>query len=108
MYSPKSHALRKAAPASRKEDRKAAAAARQQRADEAKPLHKELTLTDHRLHVLFGQRDKLEAGFADGSLTAEQLAEAGRKLKTISDEIERLEARWLELSTRIDEMTAAG
>ena len=33
----------------RKEDRKAAAAARQARADEAKPLKKELTLTDHRI-----------------------------------------------------------
>jgi ATP-binding cassette subfamily F protein 3 len=97
-----------ASPASRKEDRKAAAAARQARADEAKPLKKELTLTDHRLHVLFGQRDKLEAGFADASLAPEKLAEAGRKLKAVTDEIERLEARWLELSTRIDEMTATG
>jgi len=97
-----------AAPVSRKEDRKAAAAARQQRADESKPLRKELTLTDHRLHVLFGERDKLEAALADAASTPAKLAEAGKRLKAVNDEIERLEARWLELSTRIDEMTAAG
>ena len=97
-----------AAPAgNRKEDRKAAAAARQARADEIKPLKKELTLTDHRLGVLFAERDKLEASFADASLSPEQIAEAGKRLKTVNEDIERLEGRWLELSTRIDELGAA-
>ncbi|MGD9832561.1 MAG: ABC-F family ATP-binding cassette domain-containing protein [Piscinibacter sp.] len=96
-----------ASPANRKEDRKAAAAARQARADEIKPLKKELTLTDHRLGVLFAERDKLEASFADASLTPEQLAEAGKRLKAVNEDIERLEGRWLELSTRIDELGAA-
>ncbi len=93
--------------ASRKEDRKAAAAARQARADEIKPLKKELTLADHKLGVLFAERDKLEASFADASLTPEQIAEAGKRLKAIGDQIEQLEGRWLELSTRIDELGAA-
>ena len=96
-----------AAPANRKEDRKAAAAARQARADEIKPLKKELTLTDHRLGVLFAERDRLEASFADASLTPEQIAEAGKRLKTVNEDIERLEGRWLELSTRIDELGTA-
>jgi len=96
-----------ASPANRKEDRKAAAAARQARADEIKPLKKELTLTDHRLGVLFAERDRLEASFADASLTPEQIAEAGKRLKTVNEDIERLEGRWLELSTRIDELGAA-
>jgi ATP-binding cassette subfamily F protein 3 len=96
-----------ATPANRKEDRKAAAAARQARADEIKPLKKELTLTDHRLGVLFAERDRLEASFADASLTPEQIAEAGKRLKTVNEDIERLEGRWLELSTRIDELGTA-
>ncbi len=96
-----------AAPANRKEDRKAAAAARQARADEIKPLKKELTLTDHRLGVLFAERDRLEASFTDASLTPEQIAEAGKRLKAVNEDIERLEGRWLELSTRIDELGAA-
>jgi len=91
---------------SRREDRKAAAAARQARADEIKPLKKELTLTDHRLGVLFAERDKLEASFADAALSPEQIAEAGKRLKTVNEDIERLEGRWLELSTRIDELGA--
>ena len=95
-----------AAGGSRREDRKAAAAARQARADEIKPLKKELTLTDHRLGVLFGERDRLEASFADAALSPEQIAEAGKRLKTVNEDIERLEGRWLELSTRIDELGA--
>ncbi|MBS0442615.1 MAG: ATP-binding cassette domain-containing protein [Proteobacteria bacterium] len=95
-----------AAGGKRREDRKAAAAARQARADEIKPLKKELTLTDHRLGVLFGERDRLEASFADAALSPEQIAEAGKRLKKVNEDIERLEGRWLELSTRIDELGA--
>jgi ATP-binding cassette, subfamily F, member 3 len=85
-------------------DRKAAAAARQQRADAAKPLKKELNLVDNRLGVLFAERDKLEAASADDALDAEQRAETGRRLKAIAGQIEELEARWLELSTQLDEI----
>jgi ATP-binding cassette subfamily F protein 3 len=89
-----------------REDRKAAAAARQQRAEEVKPLRKELNKIDNRLGVLFDERDKLEASFAAGKLSAEASADAGKRLKVVADEIEKLEGRWLELSTQIDEMTA--
>ena len=57
--------------------------------------------------MLFGERDALEAGFADPSLTPEQLADAGRRLKAVGEEIEQLETRWLELSTTIDTLEAA-
>ena len=87
-------------------DRKANAAARQQRTDEAKPLRKELSRIDQRLSVLFGERDKLEASFATGTLSPGASADASKRLKPVKDEIERLEGRWLELSTQIDEMTA--
>lgn len=56
--------------------------------------------------MLFGERDKLEASFADAALSPEQIAEAGKRLKTVNEDIERLEGRWLELSTRIDELGA--
>ncbi len=86
----------------RREDRKAAALARQQRADQVKPLRKELIRIDNRLGVLFSERDELEAQFADGSLTPVQLADKGKRLKAVGEEIEQLEGRWLELSTQID------
>jgi len=90
----------------RKEDRKAAAQARQQKAEEVKPLRKELNKIDNRLGVLFGERDEIEALFATNTLSAEQSADKGKRLKLVTDEIETLEGRWLELSTKIDEMTA--
>jgi ATP-binding cassette, subfamily F, member 3 len=88
---------------STRSDRKAAAAARQQRADAAKPLKRELNLVDNRLGVLFAERDALEAAAGD-ALGADQRAEHGRRLKTIGAEIDTLEARWLDLSTRLDDV----
>jgi len=87
-----------------RDDRKSAAAARQQRADAAKPLKKELNQIDNRLGVLFAERDKLEASIAADTVDATERAEGGRRLKAIGAQIEQLEARWLELSTQIDEI----
>ncbi len=94
-----------AAPA-RRDDRKADAQARQLKSDELKPLRKEINRIDNRLGVLFVDRDTLEASLATGTLTPAQLADSGKKLKTISEEIERLEGQWLELSTQVDELSA--
>jgi ATP-binding cassette subfamily F protein 3 len=85
-------------------DRKAAAAARQQRADAAKPLKKELNLVDNRLGVLFAERDALETAAGSDTLDEAQRAESGRRLKEIGTQIETLEGRWLELSTKLDEI----
>ena len=94
-------------PGGRRDGRKAAAAARQKRADDAKPLRMEQNRIDNRLGVLFDERDKLEAGFSGAALAPEKMAEAGKRLKAVAEEIEQLEMRWLELGTRIDELTAA-
>jgi len=87
-----------------RDDRKSAAAARQQRADAAKPLKKELNQIDNRLGVLFAERDKLEAPIAADTVDANERAESGRRLKAIGAQIEQLEARWLELSTQLDDI----
>ncbi len=91
---------------SRKEDRKAAALARQQKAEQVKPLRRELNKIDNRLGVLFSERDKIEVLFAENTLPPAELAEKGKRLKLVTDEIEQLEGRWLELSTQIDTMSA--
>ena len=90
----------------RREDRKAAAAARAQRAEQVKPLRKELNRVDNRLGVLFAERDALEGSLGDAGCTAAELVDGGKRLKALADEIEQLEGRWLELSTQIDSMTA--
>src|SRR5205085_10789110 len=91
-----------AASPNRREDRKAAAQARQQRADQVKPLRRELNRIDNRLGVLFSERDAIEASFAGGELSPADLADKGKRLKGVAEEIEQLEGRWMELSTQID------
>jgi ATP-binding cassette subfamily F protein 3 len=77
---------------------------RQQRADAARPIRRELNLVDNRLGVLFAEREALEAEAAKDVLDVEQRAENGRRLKAVGAEIEALEARWLELSTKLDDI----
>jgi ATP-binding cassette subfamily F protein 3 len=92
-------------PAARpREDRKAEAQARQQRADAAKPLRQEINRIDNRLGVLFAERDALEGRLGEPELDASERAESGKRLKAIGEQIEALEARWLELSTQLDDI----
>ncbi|MEO6362388.1 MAG: ATP-binding cassette domain-containing protein, partial [Caldimonas sp.] len=72
------------------------------RLDAAKPLRKELNQIDNRLGVLFAERDAIEASFATDAADPTALAAGGRRLKAVSEQIEPLEARWLELSTQLD------
>jgi ATP-binding cassette subfamily F protein 3 len=85
-------------------DRKAAAAARTQRAEAARPLKKELNQVDNRLGVLFAERESLEAAFEGTAVDPAARAENGRRLKLVAEQIEQLEARWLELSTQLDDI----
>ena len=86
-------------------DRKASAAMRQHRSDELKPLRKELSGIDNRLGVLTTDRDAAQTALVAPGLTPAQRAEQGKRLKQVGDEIESLEARWLELSTRLDTLS---
>ena len=87
-----------------KEERRAAALARQQRSDAAKPLRQELNRIDNKLGVLFAERETLEASLAEPDVDTARLAETGKRLKAIVEQIETLEGRWLELSTQLDEI----
>ncbi len=87
-------------------DRKTTAAARQQRSDELKPVRQEFNRVDNRLGVLMSERDTLETAMASTATSPALLADHGRRLKQINDELETLETRWLELSTRLDAMSA--
>ena len=95
------------APPARGTDRKAGAAARQQRSDELKPLRKELAVVEQRLAALAGDRAASETALAAPGLAPAARAEQGKRLKQITDDTEMLEARWLELSTRLDSHSTA-
>ena len=77
---------------------------RQQRSDAARPLRQEVHRIDNKLGVLFAERDALEAGLAEPNVDTARLAESGKRLKAILEQIEQLEARWLELSTELDDI----
>ena len=87
-------------------ERKATAAVRQQRSEEQKPLRKELGSVDSRLAALARDREAAEARMAGATTTPAERAEQGKRLKQIGDEVEKLEARWLELSTQLDALSA--
>ena len=87
------------------EQRKQDAQRRQQLAEQLKPLKKELEQNEKRTSALSTDKAALEASLSQPATPA-AMAEAGRKLKAVNDEIDTLEARWLELTERIDSAAA--
>ena len=85
-----------------KEQRRLAAAARQQITDKTKPFKKELEQIDQRLPKLNAERTAIEAKLATPGLAGADIADAGKQLKTVNDCIDQLEERWLELSGQIE------
>ena len=85
-----------------REERKAAGQARQRLAEQTRPLRKEMETLDARLHSLGAERQALEDELSGGSCSAARIAEIGRRLKAIGDEIDAAEMRWLELGEQIE------
>ena len=73
------------------------------RTEDLKPLRKELASTDQRLAALTRERDACEAALGKAGLAPADRAAQGKQLKRLADEIETLESRWLELSTRLEQ-----
>ncbi|GAC1354876.1 MAG: ATP-binding cassette domain-containing protein [Variovorax sp.] len=90
-------------PTTLKTQRKQDAQARQQRGDQAKPLQRELTEIDQRLALATSERQAVEQRLAM-PLPPADIAEAGKRLKTLSQDIARLEERWLALSDQIESL----
>ena len=87
--------------ASKKDD----AQRRQQQSESTKPLRKELEKIDTRMLSLTTERDSLQASLAAITAPAE-MAQTGKRLKAIENEIGTLEERWLELNEQIETATA--
>lgn len=85
--------------------RQRSAQERQQRAEQTRPLRKELASIDERLASAGAEKAALEARLAQ-PLPAPEIADAGRKLKLLGDEIEALEERWMTLSEQIEALAA--
>jgi len=91
----------------RKPDSKVAGQARQKLAEQTKPLRKEMDGIDVTLNKLADERTALESQMAAGTAAPPRIAELGKRLKAIHDELEAAEVRWLELSGQVDAMHAA-
>ena len=94
----------------RREDRKAAAAARQELAQRTRPLKQEQQRIEQRLAAIGQARAALETrivqGSADGSLSGADMAEAGRTMHSLDEETAELELRWLELGEQLQSIEA--
>ncbi|HSV61685.1 MAG TPA: ATP-binding cassette domain-containing protein [Variovorax sp.] len=77
---------------------------RAQRSERQKPIKRELAKAEARLSAAGTERDALEARLAQ-PLAPPEIAEAGKRLKALNDEISQLEELWLRLS---DELEAIG
>jgi ATP-binding cassette subfamily F protein 3 len=99
-------AAARAEPASgRRAGRKGEAQARQRQADRAKPLKAELERIDRRLAAAGDEREAALAALASPALDGAQRAEQGRRLKAIEDEVQALEARWLEIGEALEALS---
>jgi ATP-binding cassette, subfamily F, member 3 len=88
------------------EQRKEQAAKRQQRAQQLKPYKQEAQTIEKRLAQLQQEQAALHEQMMQPA-SPQDLADAGRRLKVVDDEIEQLEARWLELLEHIEQIEGA-
>jgi ATP-binding cassette subfamily F protein 3 len=86
-----------ATPTATKQD----AEARQQRANRLKPLKRELEAAETSLAQLNTEKSALEARMST-PLPAADIADCGKRLKALADELQSLEERWLALSDELE------
>ena len=83
------------------EQRKLDAKTRQQLSDATKPLRKELEKIDSKMHALSTEKTSLQALLTTTQAPAE-IAQTGKRLKAIDNDLAMMEERWLELTEQIE------
>lgn len=86
------------------EQRRLEAQRRQQLAEKLRPMKKELAQVEQRMTGLGAEKESLETSLS-GPLSPEDIAQAGRRLKVVLEELEACELRWLELGEAIERAT---
>ncbi|NMM09941.1 MAG: ATP-binding cassette domain-containing protein [Polaromonas sp.] len=77
---------------------------RQQQSDSSKPLRKELEKTDRQMQALSNEQVSLQS-LLTSTTNAAEIAQTGRRLKAIENDLGTLEERWLELTEKIETVT---
>jgi ATP-binding cassette subfamily F protein 3 len=88
------------------EQRKFDAQKRQQLATQTRPLKKELEQNEQRMASIDAEKTSLEA-LLTTPISPAEMADAGRRLKALAEEVSALEERWLELTSKLEEAAAA-
>lgn len=83
------------------EQRKLDAQKRQQMAAQTRPLKRELEQNEQRMAAIEAEKAKLEDQLST-PLPPTEIAEAGKRLKALADEVAQLEERWLELTSQLE------
>ena len=78
---------------------------RQQQSDASKPLRKELETIDRQMQALTREQGSLQTLLTTATAAAE-IAQTGKRLKAIENDLGTLEERWLELTDQIETVTA--
>ena len=91
----------KTAPQSTPEQKKLESQRRQQQSEASKPLRKELEKIDQKMQALNTEKTSLETLLTTAKAPAE-IAQTGKRLKGIENEIGTLEERWLELTEQLE------
>ena len=73
---------------------------------QSRPLKRELEQNEQRMASIEAEKTRLEALLTTPVSPAE-MADAGRRLKALADEVTGLEERWLELTSLLEEATSA-
>jgi len=87
--------------ASSADQRKLEAQRRQQLAANTRPLKRELEQNEQRMASIETEKTALEHKLST-SLPPSEIAEAGRRLKALADEVAQLEERWLTLTAQLE------
>ena len=89
------------------EQRRQDAQRRQQQAERARPHRRALQQAEQRMQAIERERQPLEAQLSSADLAPADLADAGRRLKALQDELAALEEAWLTHASAIEALTAA-
>ena len=85
--------------------RKVEAQRRAELSQKTQPLRRELLKVESDMEALSAERTALETQLTQ-PMPAAEIAQAGRRLKAVSDQLEALEERWLTLTDQIEQATA--
>ena len=87
------------------EQRRLDAQRRQQRAERARPHQRALQQTEQRMQAIEQERGTLQARLSTATLAPADLAETGRRLKALQDELANLEEAWLAHASAVEAAT---